>query len=140
MTIHQISLFLENKPGRLATACRTLSEAGINLSTMSIADTQSFGIVRFVTPQWEKARDVLQAAGFGVNVRDVTAVRVPDRPGGLALVLETLDAAGVNVEYMYAVAARKNESAVLIVRLEDPPKGRAALEAAGIETVDEASL
>ena len=74
MTVHQISLFLENKPGRLAAICRTLTESGVNIASLSLADTTDFGIVRLLVDRWEKARDVLQAAGFGVNVRDVVAI------------------------------------------------------------------
>ena len=69
MTVHQISLFLENKPGRLAAICRTLTESGVNIASLSLADTTDFGIVRLLVDRWETARDVLAGAGFGVNVR-----------------------------------------------------------------------
>ena len=90
MSLHQISLFLENKPGRLAAICHTLTDNGVNIGSLSLADTSEFGIVRLLVDNWEKARDVLKAAGVGVNVREVVAVDAADEPGALA---RTLDAA-----------------------------------------------
>ena len=127
MTIKQLSVFLENRPGHLAETCRTL--------TLSLADTREFGIVRMIVDSWEKARDVLTAKGRVVNVRDVVAVTVPDRPGGMAEELSALDAAKVNVEYSYAFAFHHGEKAVLVFRFEDNAKAIAALSAAGIDVL-----
>ncbi len=131
MTIHQISLFLENKPGRLAAICRTLTDSGINIGSLSLADTSDFGIVRLLVDKWEQARDVLRAAGFGVNVREVVAVEAGDCPGLLARILDAVDAAGLNVEYMYAFAGGGDGKARFVFRFDDAQKGAAALSAAG---------
>jgi hypothetical protein len=129
MTIQQISLFLENKPGHLSAICRTLAEAQINIVTLSLADTQQFGIVRLIVEEWARAQQVLEAAGFVVNVRDVVAVAVCDRPGGLAALLDTIQAAGVNIEYAFAV--RRGEQAILVFRFDKAAQAVAALKAAG---------
>ena len=131
MTIQQISLFLENKPGHLSAICRTLAEAQINIVTLSLADTQQFGIVRLIVEEWARAQQVLEAAGFVVNVREVVAVAVCDRPGGLAALLDTIQAAGVNIEYMYAFASRRGEQAILVFRFDKAAPAVAALKAAG---------
>ena len=95
MKIRQLSLFLENRSGQLRIPCQVLGEAGIDILTMSLADTQQFGILRLIVKDWEKAKRVLEAAGFVVNVTDVLAIDVPDRPGGLASVLESFEKAGL---------------------------------------------
>ena len=97
-----------------------LGDAGIDILTMSLADTAQFGILRLVVKDWRRAQEVLEAAGVVVNVTEVLAVDVPDRPGGLASVLEAFEQAGVGVEYMYAWAARERGAhATLLFRLED---------------------
>lgn len=135
MTIKQISLFMENKPGHLASICRTLAAAGVNIVTLSLADTQQFGIVRLIVNDCDKAKDALGKAGFAVNVRDVMAVGVRDEPGGMARLLEIIGAAGVNIEYMYAFAAHIGEEAVLVFRFDDPEKAEKALADAGVQIV-----
>ena len=102
MKVEQISVFLENKAGRLAEVTRVLGEAGINIRALSLADTTDFGILRLIVDQYDKAREILKDKGFTVGKTEVVAVEVPDRPGGLGLVLQILAASGVNVEYMYA--------------------------------------
>lgn len=131
MTIKQISLFLENKPGHLSAICRTLAEARINIVTLSLADTQQFGIVRMIVEEWARAQQVLEAAGFVVNVRDVVAVAVSDRPGGLAALLDAIQAADVNIEYMYAFSFRRGEKAVMVFRFDQADNAVAALKIAG---------
>ena len=98
MKIRQISTFLENRPGQLSAICRSLADADINIATLSLADTSDFGIVRMIVADHERAKEVLSAAGHVVNVREVVAVCVPDRPGGMAEVMAVLDKAGVNIE------------------------------------------
>ena len=88
MKIHQLSLFLENSPGKAVEPCRLLARAGVNIRTLTIADTQQFGILRLIVSDWEKGRELLQQAGYVVNVTEVVAVEVDDRPGGLAGLLE----------------------------------------------------
>ena len=137
MRIRQISIFLENRPGQLSTICRDLADAGINIATLSLADTADFGIVRMIVDDHEKAKDVLAEKGHVVNVREVIAVCVPDRPGGMAEVMQVLDKAGVNIEYSYAFAFHKGEKAVLVFRFSDNGKAESALKAAGYTTLGE---
>jgi len=120
MKIQQLSLFLENKPGHLSAICRSLAEAGINIVTLSLADTQQFGILRLILRDWEQAKSVLDAAGCVVTVTEVVAAEVPDEPGGLATVLEVIEAADINLEYMYAFTYRGEGKAILVFRFEDP--------------------
>lgn len=140
MRIRQISIFLENKPGQLSAVCRALADAGINIATLSLADTSDFGIVRLIVDDHEKAKDVLSSRGHVVNVREVIAVCVPDRPGGMAEVMQAVDAAGVNVEYSYAFAFHKGEKAVLVFRFSDNAKAESALKAAGFTTLGEGEV
>ena len=137
MRIRQISMFLENKPGQLSAVCRELAEAGINITTLSLADTSDFGIVRMIVDDHEKAKTILGDKGHVVNVREVIAVCVPDRPGGMAEVMQVLDKAGTNVEYSYAFAFHKGEKAVLVFRFADNEKAETALKAAGFTTLGE---
>ena len=137
MRIRQISIFLENKPGQLSTICRNLADAGINIATLSLADTADFGIVRMIVDDHEKAKSVLAEKGHVVNVREVIAVCVPDRPGGMAEVMQVLDAAGANIEYSYAFAFHKGEKAVLVFRFDDNAKAENALKTAGYTTLGE---
>ena len=137
MRIRQISIFLENRPGQLSTICRDLADAGINIATLSLADTADFGIVRMIVDDHEKAKDVLTEKGHVVNVREVIAVCVPDRPGGMAEVMQVLDKAGVNIEYSYAFAFHKGEKAVLVFRFSDNARAESALKAAGYTTLGE---
>ena len=137
MRIRQISIFLENKPGQLSAICRDLADAGINIATLSLADTADFGIVRMIVDDHEKAKDVLAEKGHVVNVREVIAVCVPDRPGGMAEVMQVLDKAGANIEYSYAFAFHRGEKAVLVFRFDDNNKAESALKAAGYTTLGE---
>jgi hypothetical protein len=141
MKVRQLSLFLENRPGQLRVPCKVLGDAGIDILTLSLADTQQFGILRLVVKDWERAREVLEQAGSVVNVTEVLAVDVPDRPGGLASVLEAFEKAGLSIEYMYAFTAReRGEYATLMVRLEDPDSAAKGLEAAGVKLVSSEEL
>jgi len=140
MKINQISLFLENKPGHLNAICRTLADSGINIVTLSLADTQQFGIVRLIVEDWKKAKAALEKAGYVVNVREVVAATVSDTPGGMAEILDVVSAAGVNIEYMYAFTARRGDSAVLIFRFDKPDAAIAALQAAGRDVLPSVEL
>ena len=141
MKVRQLSLFLENRPGQLRVPCKVLGDAGIDILTMSLADTQQFGILRLVVKDWERARKVLEEAGSVVNVTEVLAVDVPDRPGGLASILEAFGKAGMSIEYMYAFTAReRGKYATLMVRLEDPDAAAGALAAAGVRLVSSEEL
>lgn len=119
MKVEQISIFIENKSGRLAEVTRVLGDAGVNIRTLSLADTSDFGILRLIVDQTDKARETLKAEGFTVNKTEVIAVEVPDRPKGLYSILEVLDNNEINVEYMYAFVERCGENAVIVFRFDD---------------------
>ena len=140
MKIHQLSVFLENKPGHLGAICRTLADAQINMLTLTLADTQQFGILRVIVKQWQRAQAVLEQAGFVVKVREVVALSVDDRPGGMAELLESLGTTGVNIEYMYAFTSPRGGKAVLVFRFDDPDGAIAALQAAGRGVLDPVEL
>jgi hypothetical protein len=140
MKIQQLSLFLENKPGHLRAICRTLSDAGINIVTLSLADTQQFGILRLIIGEWQRAKQVLEGKGFVVAVNEVVATEVEDRPGGMAEILDVIQTAGVNIEYMYAFTFRRGNRAVLIFRFDNPDKAVAELQAKGKNVLDSVEL
>ncbi|HSQ42892.1 MAG TPA: ACT domain-containing protein [Fibrobacteraceae bacterium] len=135
MKIQQISVFLENRPGRLGALCSILAEAGVNLSTLSLADTGEFGLLRLITSDPDKTLRTLTAAGYAVAQSEVIALQVPDRPGGLAGVLEIIEKEGVSVEYMYAFALRSGQDAVMVFRFSDMDKAIDALHSAGINAL-----
>jgi hypothetical protein len=116
--VEQISVFLENKAGRLAEVAKVLGKSGINIRALSLADTTDFGILRLILNDREKAKQVLKEAGFTVGITQVIAVEVEDKPGGLANILTLLSDNGVNVEYMYAFVERSGGNAVLIFKFE----------------------
>lgn len=132
MKVPQVSVFLENRRGRLHEACQALSRAGINLITLALADTADFGVMRFIVAEPTKAAQVLKENGFTAIVNDVLAIEVPDRPGGLAEILEVLDAGGMNIEYIYAFAQTTGSRAVLVFRFSDPDAAIEVLQKAGI--------
>lgn len=131
MRVEQIAVFLENKSGRLAEITAVLADNGINIRALSVADTADFGILRLIVDKVELAKKVLKDNGFTVGKTNVLAVEVPDRTGGLAMVLKSIEKAGLNVEYMYAFVNKTGENAVLIFRFEDMDKAIASLQAAG---------
>ena len=136
MKIKQISVFLENRSGRLAGVLGILSGVGANIRALSLADTNDFGILRLIVDKTDEALAALKETNFTVRSTDVLAVEVPDRPGGLQSILQVLSTADVNVEYMYAFVTRKTEKAVVIFRFEDADEALAALKAAGVSVLD----
>ncbi len=128
MKVEQISIFIENKSGRLAEITRVLGEAGVNIRALSLADTSDFGILRLIVNDCEKANSVLKRKGFTVNKTEVVAVEVPDRPGGLSQILQALDRENINVEYMYAFVERCGENAVIIFRFDETDRAIGALQ------------
>jgi hypothetical protein len=135
MKVKQLSLFLENKTGALSRPVKLLAKAKLNILTLSIADTQQFGILRFVVRDWEKAKQVLEKEGFVVKVSDMVAIEVADEPGGLAAILATLEKAAVNLEYMYGFTLKSEGKGVLAFRFDDPDRAIAALQEKGINPV-----
>ncbi len=140
MKIHQLSLFLENRPGKLTEATRVLAQAGINVLTLSLADTREYGILRLIVRDWTHAQKALENAGFVVNVTEVTAIEVEDRPGGLAAILESLETARVNIEYMYAFTFRTGDKALLVFRFDNADAAIACLRARGVNVLDSVEL
>ena len=140
MKIHQISLFLENKPGHLRNVAQILADAEINIVTLSLADTQQFGILRLIVEDWQKAKSVLEDTGCVVNVTEVVATEVEDRPGGLAAILEILEDGGVNVEYMYAFTFGKGDRAVIVFRFDQPDTAVQVLQEAGVSVLGRVEL
>ncbi|TDB39041.1 MAG: amino acid-binding protein [Actinobacteria bacterium] len=138
--IEQVSVFLENKSGRLAELTRVLGDAGINMRALMVADTAEFGVVRLICDRPRHALQVLEASGFGASVTEVIAVAVPDRPGGLADVLESLGSGGLNVEYAYCFVEPSGDAAVDIFRVDDPASAKSALVSAGIVVVEPGAL
>lgn len=135
MKIKQLSLFIENKPGQLLAPCKILAEAGINIITLSMADTQQFGILRLIVKPWQKARTILEEAGCVVKVTDVVAIEVKDHPGGLAEIIQAIDDAQLNIEYMYAFACGGDGKAVLVFRFEDIDLAIKNLQARGVNMI-----
>ncbi|MCM2263916.1 MAG: ACT domain-containing protein [Desulfuromonadales bacterium] len=120
MKVEQISIFIENKSGRLAEVARVLGQKGVNIRALALADTSDFGILRLIVDQTDLAKATLKEGGFTVSKTEVVAVEVPDQPGGLSGILDVLDNAKVNVEYMYAFVERCGGNAVIIFRFDDP--------------------
>ena len=135
MKVEQISIFLENRAGRMAQITRILGEAGVNIRALSLADTSDFGILRLIVNDNEKAIKVLKEAGFTVSKTSVVAVEVPDHPGGLARILEVLKDNEINVEYMYAFVERKKDNAIIIFRFDDPDRAVTVLNKEGVRTI-----
>lgn len=138
--IEQLSVFLENEKGRLAKMCRVLGDAGLNMHALVVADTAEYGVARLVCDRPHEARSALEKEHFAVSLTKVVALEIPDVPGGLASVLEMLDDAGINVEYLYCYVRPDNAAAVDILRVEDPEAAVALLEKAGITLVRAAQV
>ena len=119
MKAEQISVFLENKAGRLAEVTGILSEANVNIRALALADTSDFGVLRLIVDDNIKAVEALKNRGFTVGRTDVVAVEVEDRPGGLHRLLDMLQKDGINVEYMYAFVQHSGENAVMIFRFDN---------------------
>lgn len=130
--LRQVSAFLENAPGQLAEVLRRLADADVNLRTLSLAETERFGIARMIVDDPEAAVAALADLGVTTMVVDVLAVEVPNRPGGLADLVELFAAAGVSVRYVYAEMGGAGDRAVLIMRLNPVEEALRLLVEAGI--------
>ena len=135
MKVRQISIFMENRAGRLAEVMQLLGDSGVNIRALSLADTSDFGILRLIVNDVDKALNALRKSGHTVSVTDVVAVEVPDRPGGLAGILGPLSQAGIKVEYMYAFVEKATDKAVVIFRFEDVESALKAIKKAGISVL-----
>lgn len=141
MKLKQLSLFLENRQGQLRAPVAALGNAGIDLLTMTLADTSQFGILRFIVADPARAKEVLEGEGMIVSTTEVVPIQVDNRPGGLAGVLASIEAAGLGVEYMYDFAARATpDKAVIIFRFEDPDRALEVLKSAGVRILTSEEL
>lgn len=132
VTLRQITVFLENRAGRLAAICNALGADGVNILALSLADTSDFGILRLVVDDPNAGITALRKAGFTVAVTDIVAVDVQDRPGGLGRALDVLEKAGVNVEYLYPFAGGREGYAPIAFRFDNVEEAVRALRHAGI--------
>ena len=135
MLVQQISVFLENKSGRLAEVTRSLKKQEIDIRALYIADTTEYGILRMIVDQPQKAREILSQAGFTVSSTSVIAIAIADRPGTLDDALETLSSGSISVDYLYAFVGRSSNDAIVIIRVEDPQLALAKLEEAGVRVL-----
>lgn len=141
MSVKQISVFIENKSGKLAEVTKYIAEHNINLKALSVADTQDFGILRIICENHEQAVAALKNGGFVINETDVLAVEISDKPGSLAEVLNILAEANVIVEYTYAFLSVKNAGhAYMIFRVDDNNIASASLNAEGIQVLSDSKL
>ena len=132
MKVKQVSVFLENKSGRLARVTQVLGNNSINIRALSIADTTDFGILRLIVNDPDKAFSTLKEDGFTVSVTEVLAVEVTDEPGGLSKTLEVLKQAGINIEYLYAFLQKASNAALVVFRVEQLDEAIIALQAKNI--------
>lgn len=139
MTVKQLSIFVENRPGRLSSITRLLGDNKIDIRAMSIADTKDFGILRLIVNDANKALEILKANNFSVTITEVIAIGIDDNPGGLAGAMETLYENDVSVEYMYAFISKTENIAYVIFRVENNDNAAVALKSKGykILTADE---
>ena len=135
MALTQISVFMENKSGRLAEVAGTLGRAGVNIRALSLADTLDFGILRLIVDNEEKALEALEEQAFTVKLTEVVPVEVEDRPGGLAAVVQVLAKGGINVEYMYAFVEKTAGKAILVFKFADAEKAMKVLETSRIRVL-----
>jgi hypothetical protein len=140
MKLKQLSLFLENKPGALSRPMRLLARAKFNILTLSIADANQFGILRLILRDWEKAKTLLEKSGFVVKVTDMVAVEVSDQPGGLAKILNVVEKAGLNVEFMYAFTEKRENKAILVFRFDDPDHAVKILQKSRVNVIASVDL
>ena len=135
MLVKQISVFLENKSGRLAEVTKILGANNIDISALSIADTTDFGILRLILNKPEEAEQILRENGFTVSCTNVIAIAVDDKPGGLSVALDILDKESIGIEYMYAFVGKTSNAALVILRVEEPEKAIASLQRNGIKVI-----
>jgi hypothetical protein len=140
MRVEQISVFLENKAGRLAEVTLILSEAGVNIRALSLADTSDFGVLRLIVNDNKKAENALKDQGFTVSKTEVVAVEVEDKPGGLHRILHTLQVARINVEYMYAFVQQSGSNAVMIFRFDRLDEAVQVLTEKGLTVIEGSRL
>jgi hypothetical protein len=140
MQAEQISIFIENKAGRLSDVTGILAEAGINIRALAVADTSDFGVLRLIVDDNSKAEEALKKSGFTVRKTRVVAVKVDDNPGGLHRILDVLNHAGINVEYMYAFIQQSRDKAIMIFRFDQTEDAIKVLLDKGVTVIDGSTL
>ena len=125
MLVKQLSVFMENRPGRLSKLTHTLGKEGIDFVTLSIADTKDFGIVRFIARENERAYEVLKREGFTVGITELIGVEVDDKPNALAEVVALIEEADMNIEYLYSFVLTERNTAKILMRVDDKDTARA---------------
>ena len=140
MTVKQISVFVENKAGRLAELTDYSNQHGIDMRALSIAEAEDFGVVRMIVDDAYKTSCVLKEAGYVVSITPVLAVEIPDEPGSLYKIMKILGDGGVNLEYTYAFLTRKQNTAYIILRVENNEKAVEVLGRQGIHTICQDSI
>lgn len=136
MSVKQISVFVENKEGRIKKAINTLAEENINIRALSIADTTKYGILRLIVSDNEKAIAALEKDGFIVKENEVILLAVPDKPNGLNSTLAIFDEKGINLEYLYAFVSSKTDAAIVVMRLENMEKAIEALQNSDVKILE----
>ncbi len=136
MLVKQLSVFIENKPGRLAPIIDALGKNDIDISALSLADTSEYGIIRIIVNNPDKAKEVLRELGVVVKITEVLTVAMDDTPGGLSKILDIFVKNDVNVDYMYAFVGTVTNKALMVVKVSDPALAVSVLDKAGISTAD----
>ncbi len=136
MTVKQISIFVENKEGRIKKAIDTLAKENINIRALSIADTTKYGILRLIVSDNSKAIEALEKSGFIVKENEVIILSVPDKPNGLNSTLAIFDKKNINLEYLYAFVSNKTDEAIVVMRLEDMEQAISALKESNIKLLE----
>jgi hypothetical protein len=140
MKITQVSVFLENKEGRLLEVCSLLGRHNINIRALNVAESEGFGVLRIIVDKPQDTLELLKRNGLVANLTDVVAVEVEDRPGGLAMVLEVLTKNNINVEYMYGFMEKHSDNALMVFRFDEPEKAARTLLDNGIKVVKQAEI
>ncbi|MBU0995613.1 MAG: ACT domain-containing protein [Proteobacteria bacterium] len=136
MRVKQLSVFIENKEGRIAEVTSIIAEVNVNIRAISLADTSDFGVLRMIVSNADQARDALKKEGFTVGETDVVAVKVEDKPGGLNKILHLIESSGLNVEYMYSMARIIDNSAVMIFRFDKTDQAIDVLTKSGLPVIN----
>lgn len=140
MAVKQISIFMENRPGRISAVTKLLGDNGIDIRALSLADTTDFGILRIVVNDAAKCMEVLEKGGFSARATSVTAVGLEDKPGGLAKIMETLYENNIGVEYMYSFISRKDGNAYIMLRVDNNDVAESVLEEKGFSLLNSGDL
>ena len=140
MSLKQLTVFVENKQGRLVSITETLSEHNINIRALSIAETEDFGILRLIVNDSKKAEEILKNEGYLIKITDVVGVKIGDQPGKLSDALKVLDENKINMEYLYAFMSRTEKHAYVVIRVEDNSAAETALLNKGFKIITEADI